>query len=49
MIRVALLDDYQDVALASADWGSLGGEASVEAFTRWHTLTTSTPGRAYPF
>src|SRR5581483_9643161 len=32
MLRVALLDDYQDVALASADWGRLEGKASVEAF-----------------
>lgn len=34
---------------ASGNGAGFGGEASVEAFTRWHTLTTSTPGRAYPF
>ncbi len=32
MLRVALLDDYQDVALGSADWRRLEGAASVEAF-----------------
>lgn len=32
MLRVALVDDYQDVALASADWRRLDGKASVEAF-----------------
>jgi phosphoglycerate dehydrogenase-like enzyme len=32
MIRVALPDDYQGVALESADWGRLGGEVEVVAF-----------------
>ena len=32
MVRVALLDDYQGVALASADWGSLPAQVAVEAF-----------------
>ncbi len=32
MIRVAILDDYQDVALAVADWRSLGPEVAVQAF-----------------
>lgn len=32
MTRVAILDDYQDVALAVADWRSLGREVTVEAF-----------------
>ena len=32
MTRVAILDDYQDVALAVADWKSLGPEVTVEAF-----------------
>ncbi|HSV68056.1 MAG TPA: aldehyde dehydrogenase family protein [Mycobacteriales bacterium] len=34
---------------ASGNGAGFGGEASVEAFTRWLTTTTSTPGRAYPF
>jgi phosphoglycerate dehydrogenase-like enzyme len=32
MTRVAILDDYQDIALAMADWRSLGREVTVEAF-----------------
>lgn len=32
MTRVAILDDYQDVALSLADWRSLGPEVRVEAF-----------------
>jgi phosphoglycerate dehydrogenase-like enzyme len=32
MTRVAILDDYQDVALAVADWRSLGPEVAVHAF-----------------
>jgi phosphoglycerate dehydrogenase-like enzyme len=31
-VRVAILDDYQDVALAMADWASLGNGISVQAF-----------------
>lgn len=32
MFRVALLDDYQDVALGLADWSSLSPHAEVVAF-----------------
>lgn len=32
MIRVAVLDDYQNAALSLADWGSLGPEVTVQAF-----------------
>ena len=32
MTRVAILDDYQGVALAMADWQSLGPEVCVQAF-----------------
>jgi phosphoglycerate dehydrogenase-like enzyme len=31
-LRVALLDDYQGVALEMADWAALGGRIAVEAF-----------------
>ena len=30
--RIAVLDDYQDVALSLADWSVLGGRASVTVF-----------------
>src|SRR5260370_6809189 len=32
MTRVAILDDYQRVALSLADWKSLGPEVTVQAF-----------------
>jgi phosphoglycerate dehydrogenase-like enzyme len=32
MTRVAILDDYQQIALALADWKSLGPEVSIHAF-----------------
>src|ERR1700758_300213 len=32
MTQVAILDDYQNVALAAADWRSLGREVGVQAF-----------------
>jgi phosphoglycerate dehydrogenase-like enzyme len=31
-MRVAILDDYQDVALTMADWASLGAGISIQAF-----------------
>ncbi|MDH6111052.1 benzaldehyde dehydrogenase (NAD) [Kitasatospora sp. MAP12-15] len=34
---------------ASGNGGGFGGPAGVEAFTRWHTRTVSTPSRGYPF
>jgi len=45
----------QDAALpfggigASGNGYGFGGRAALEAFTRWRTLTTSTPPRTYPF
>ncbi|MEU3252037.1 aldehyde dehydrogenase family protein [Streptomyces sp. NPDC006997] len=45
----------QDAALpfggigASGNGHGFGGPAALEAFTRWHTLTTSSPPRGYPF
>jgi len=32
MKRIAILDDYQSVALGVVDWGCLAGDASIEAF-----------------
>ncbi len=32
MLKVAILDDYASVALASADWSSLDGMAEIEVF-----------------
>ena len=36
VIRVAILDDYQDVALSSADWSPLEDLAEVTPFRRHH-------------
>lgn len=33
-LRIAVLDDYQNVALKLADWGALGPDAEVEVFDR---------------
>lgn len=32
-MRIAILDDYQDVALSYADWDSLPGKPEITAFT----------------
>ena len=32
MVRIALLDDYQNVAMKSADWNALPADCSVEVF-----------------
>ena len=32
MLRIAILDDYQNVALQSADWSSLAGSATLTVF-----------------
>jgi phosphoglycerate dehydrogenase-like enzyme len=32
MLRIAILDDYQNVALESADWSSLAGSATLTVF-----------------
>ncbi len=34
MLRIAVLDDYQRVALSLADWDSLGPEARIDVFDR---------------
>ncbi|HHZ61102.1 MAG TPA: D-2-hydroxyacid dehydrogenase family protein, partial [Dehalococcoidia bacterium] len=32
MVKVAVLDDYQSVALETADWSRLGPDAQVDVF-----------------
>ena len=34
MLRIAILDDYQDVALSLADWGLLGDDCEIVRFER---------------
>ena len=33
--RIAILDDYQNAALAAADWDSLGADAEIEVFNEY--------------
>ena len=49
MLRVALLDDYQGVALTSADWQSLPADVSVEAFRDHLTDEAALAERLRPF
>lgn len=49
MIRVALLDDYQGVALQSTDWSALPGESAVEAFHDHLTDEDALVDRLQPF
>jgi phosphoglycerate dehydrogenase-like enzyme len=47
--RVAVLDDYQQVALSSADWSALTGRAEVSVFTEHITGTAELARRLAPF
>ncbi len=49
MLRVALLDDYQDAALGSADWRRLEGKVRVEAFHDHLTDEAALAERLQPF
>jgi phosphoglycerate dehydrogenase-like enzyme len=49
MLRVALLDDYQGVALRCADWNRLDGKAAVEAFRDHLTDEDTLARRLAPF
>jgi len=47
--QVAVLDDYQQVALSSADWSPLTGRAEVSVFTEHITGTAELARRLAPF
>lgn len=49
MVRVALLDDYQGVALECADWGSLPEGSAVEAFRDHLSDEAALVARLQPF
>lgn len=49
MLRIALLDDYQGVALVAADWASLAADARVEAFRDHVTDEAALAERLRPF
>jgi phosphoglycerate dehydrogenase-like enzyme len=47
--QVAVLDDYQHVALSSADWSAVTGRAEVSVFTEHITGTAELARRLAPF
>jgi phosphoglycerate dehydrogenase-like enzyme len=47
--QVAVLDDYQHVALSSADWSPLAGRAEVRVFTEHITGTAGLARQLAPF
>lgn len=49
MIKVAVLDDYQQVALSSADWSPLAGRAEIIVFTDHLDDETAVAQRLAPF
>jgi len=49
MIKVAILDDYQNVALASADWSPLQGRAEITVFRDTLAFGPSLVERLQPF
>jgi phosphoglycerate dehydrogenase-like enzyme len=49
MTRIALLDDYQNIALKSADWDSLPAECSVDAFQDHLTDLAALTDRLQPY
>jgi phosphoglycerate dehydrogenase-like enzyme len=49
MIKIAVLDDYQQVALSSADWSPLAGRAEITVFTDHLDDETAVAQRLAPF
>jgi phosphoglycerate dehydrogenase-like enzyme len=48
-VQIAILDDYQDVALRVADWSALGGRATVTVFNDHVADPTAVVARLQPF
>jgi phosphoglycerate dehydrogenase-like enzyme len=48
-MRVAILDDYQQVSLASTDWSSVRSLAEIDVFTEHMTRTEALVGALEPF
>jgi phosphoglycerate dehydrogenase-like enzyme len=49
MLRIAILDDYQNVALESADWSSLDGRATLTVFNDHLSDASEIVERLAPF
>lgn len=48
-IRIAILDDYQNVALSMADWSALDGRATITVFNDHLDSTDAVVARLQPF
>lgn len=49
LVRIAVLDDYQNVALSMADWSVLDGQADVTVFNDHVSDTDAVVARLLPF
>src|SRR5437868_14864920 len=49
MFRIAVLDDYQNVALSSADWSALDGDTTITVFNDHLTDIDTLVARLEPF
>ena len=49
LIKIAVLDDYQNVALSLADWSSLDGRASITVFNDHVANPDTVVARLAPF
>ena len=49
MIRIAILDDYQNAALEMADWSPLAGRAVITVFNDHLTDSEAIVERLLPF
>src|SRR5207245_10258448 len=49
MIRIAILDDYQNVSLEMADWSPLAGRAEITVFNDHLSNFDDIVGRLLPF
>jgi len=48
-IRIAILDDYQNVALSMADWSALNERAMITVFNDHLDSTDAVAARLQPF
>jgi phosphoglycerate dehydrogenase-like enzyme len=48
-MRIAILDDYQNVALSMADWSALDGRAAITVFNDHVDGTDAVVARLQPF
>jgi hypothetical protein len=49
MIRIAILDDYQNASLKMADWSPLTGRATITVFNDHLSDSEALVGRLLPF